>query len=87
MRYRLSFHTTALRQFRRLHGRLKDDFVAEIQGLLADPYPPYAKAMRDEWAGYYRIHVDGWRLVYRVDERTRIVIIERIRRRDANTYL
>jgi mRNA-degrading endonuclease RelE of RelBE toxin-antitoxin system len=43
--------------------------------------------MRDEWAGYHRIHIDGWRLVYRVDEWAGTVTIERIRRRDANTYL
>ena len=87
MRYRLRLHTIALRQFRQLRGRFKDDVTAEIDALLSDPYPPDAKAMRGEWTGYYRLRIDGWRLVYRVDTQDGAVIIERIRRRDANTYL
>jgi mRNA interferase RelE/StbE len=87
MQYRLRFHSSARKQFQQLDGILKREFLTEIRSLLDDPYPTYALAMHDQWQGFYRVQVNGWRLVYRVDEEERVIYIERIAKRTRNTYL
>ena len=34
-----------------------------------------------------RIQIDGWRLIYEVDDSDRTITVIRIVRRDANTYV
>jgi mRNA interferase RelE/StbE len=87
MQYRLNFHSSARKQLQQLDSILKREFLTEIRSLTDDPYPAYALAMRDQGQGFYRIHVNGWRLVYRVDEKERVIYIERIAKRTRNTYL
>lgn len=87
MGYRLKFESQARRQFKRLSPRLKREFLAEIELLLDDPRPPYAKPLGREWTGAYRIQIDGWRLIYEVDEGDQAIIVIRIAQRSADTYL
>ena len=87
MGYRLKFESQARRQFKRLSPRLKREFLAEIELLLDDPHPPYAKPFGREWTGAYRIQIDGWRLIYEINEAGQAIVVIRIAQRSANTYL
>ncbi len=87
MAYRLRFESQARQHFRGLIPQIKREVLAEIEALLDDPFPIYAKPLIREWTGAFRIHIDGWRLIYEVDERSQTVTIIRIVRRDSNTYL
>ncbi|MEZ4676082.1 MAG: type II toxin-antitoxin system mRNA interferase toxin, RelE/StbE family [Caldilineaceae bacterium] len=87
MRYRLKFESGARRQFKRLLPQLKREVLEELEALLDDPYPVYTKPLIREWHGAYRIYIDGWRLIYTVDEIEKVIVVMRIAQRDANTYL
>ncbi len=86
MRYQLRFESSARKQFSRLLPHLKQEIIEELDALLDEPRPPFAKPLIREWAGAYRIQIDGWRLIYEVDDSDRTITIIRIARRDANTY-
>jgi mRNA interferase RelE/StbE len=86
MVYQLRFESSARQQFSRLLPHLKQEFIKELEVLLDDPRPPYAKPLIREWSGAYRIQIDGQRLVYEVDDGDPTITIIRIARRDANTY-
>ena len=67
-------------QLRELPEKLLPAALAFVESLAEDPFPPDALKL----AGYndlYRIHLDGWRILYRVNRRQRRVRIERIRPR------
>ncbi|MBP7963646.1 MAG: type II toxin-antitoxin system RelE/ParE family toxin [Caldilineaceae bacterium] len=87
MAYRLKFESQARQHFRSLIPQIKREVLAEIEALLDDPFPIYAKPLIREWTGAFRIHIDGWRLIYEVDTADQTVTIMRIVRRDSNTYL
>lgn len=87
MAYRLKFESQARQHFRTLIPRIKREVLEEIEALLDDPFPDYAKPLIREWTGAYRIQIDGWRLIYEVDVEEQTVTIIRIVRRDSNTYV
>ncbi len=70
-----------------LPARIGLEALEVIKDLRVDPFPPYAEPLRRELAGWYKIKVDGWRIIYRVNQDDRVVFIRDVRRRDANTYL
>ena len=57
-----------------------------IKDLAEDPYPPDSASLGRELTNRYRIAVDGWRIIYLVNDRDRIVSVLDIRRRDQDTY-
>lgn len=87
MAYRLRFETQARQHFQKLLPQIKREVLAEIEALLDDPFPLYAKPLMREWTGAYRSQIDGWRLIYEVDEQEQSVTVIRIVRRNGNTYL
>jgi len=57
-----------------------------IVALRDNPKPKEAKALDNELAGYYRIRVDIYRIVYSINEDTVTIAIMRVAKRDNNTY-
>jgi mRNA-degrading endonuclease RelE of RelBE toxin-antitoxin system len=51
-----------------------------VSDLAPEPKPVAAKELRDR-PGYYRIRLDGWRIIYRVDEEGETVTVLRVRRK------
>lgn len=86
MLYQLRFESSSRQQFSRLLPHLKREIIAELEALLDDPRPPFAKPLIREWIGAYRIQIDGQRLIYEVDDSDRTITVIRITRRDTNTY-
>ena len=58
-----------------------------ILELAEDTHPPDSAPLGRELENRFRIRVDGWRIIYLVDETDRIVTILAVRQRDQRTYL
>jgi len=74
--YRLEVSHTAHRQIRKLPARTQDRINNAIAGLAENPRPPGVKKLtaRDG----YRIRVGDYRVLYRIDDSERAVIIYRV---------
>jgi mRNA-degrading endonuclease RelE of RelBE toxin-antitoxin system len=75
-----------LRQLRRDNPRIHREVESVLIDLAFDPYPPQAQELRDNYAGVWRIKIDGWRILYQVDEPDRTVAVINVKRRDRDTY-
>ena len=78
--YRLSISELAEWEIRRLPGNAKQRIRRIVNGLASNPYPPETKELRGR-PGRYRLRLDKWRIIYRVDEDTALVEILRVRRK------
>jgi mRNA interferase RelE/StbE len=52
--------------------------VAKIAALAGDPRPPGCKALQGKWRGLYRLRVGNCRIIYRVDDSARTVLVVKI---------
>ena len=82
-------HETCRVRTPRVEGLLKarkQEAAEIIQDLAENPFPPDSKALRG-FRDYYRVPFGGcrYRIVYRVLEQSRIVLVTRIRKR-AHVY-
>ncbi len=87
--YRVRLSPAADRQRSRLHGRTLIALRGVILALADDPRPPGARkliARRDHWRLKVRVDRISWRIVYRIADQEREVLITRIARRDEGTY-
>ena len=65
---------------------LRRETLQQVDLLLDDPYPPESGPLERELTGLYRLKIDGWRLIYEVDEEDWTVRIWAIRPRGPHTY-
>ena len=83
--YRVRFRSRSVRK--ELDG-LDDEtylrIVAAIHHLRENPRPPSMKKLTGQEV--YRIRLGNYRVLYTVDDKTREVRIEAVRRRDERTY-
>lgn len=84
--YRLKRKAWVNRQLSDLPERIQKDVAEILLDLRDNPYPNDSLAMERQYEGFYRIRVDGYRIVYRVDEAAKEVWIWKIAPRDRNTY-
>ena len=78
MRYRIRYSEEARRTLRKLPGRYRQRTRRLIESLAKAPRPPGAKELRG-LPGVYRIWINGWRLIFQVDDETESVLIVGIR--------
>lgn len=71
-------------QLRELPERIHKETAEILLDLREEPYPPDSLAMFDEHTGFWRIRVDGYRIVYTVREGA--VVIWMVEPRTARTY-
>ena len=87
MRYRLRILHEAKQSMRRMPQRVAQQAAEIILDLAEEPYPADSEPLGRELAGRFRIRVDGWRIIYLVDETDGLISILAIRQRDQRTYL
>lgn len=85
--YRLDFMPGVQSTLRELPARLRQDISEILLDLRDEPQPPDSFPLQRELAGLYRIRVDGWRIIYAIEEEAQVVRIESIRPRNEQTYL
>ncbi|NLC55529.1 MAG: type II toxin-antitoxin system RelE/ParE family toxin [Armatimonadetes bacterium] len=74
--YRIRVHPEAVRQMARLPGHVRQRVRRLVASLADNPRPTEAIELRD-LPGRYRIRIDRWRLIYRVDDEVLVVVILR----------
>lgn len=84
--YRLLIDDAARKVLRRLPGHLRQRIARAIELLKTDPRPPNVKALKGELAGYWRLRIDNYRVIYTIDDEVIVVEVVRIDQRDANIY-
>jgi len=85
--YRLDITSSAKRQLKSIFSeRKRVEIVEAILDLREEPMPPNSELPR-ELAGRFRLKIDGWRILYKIDETDRVVTILAIRPRSLSTYL
>lgn len=77
--YEVRLHPAAAREYRRLHGALRDRIGDTVDALATEPRPRgvVKLAGRDD----YRVRVGDYRVVYAVDDSERLVLVARIAHR------
>ena len=79
MKYHVIVHKRAATYLQRLTISQKERLKEAIKKLEENPLNlPQMKIMVGEWAGYRRLRVGDWRIIYWVDESKQIVYIDYI---------
>jgi mRNA interferase RelE/StbE len=78
--YKIKVTETAEKELRRLPGNVRQRARRMVSILAGDPRPSGAKELRDR-PGRYRLRLDGWRVIYRVDDEDETVTVLRVRRK------
>jgi len=81
VRYRIEVETRARREFQGLPGQIREIITEAIDDLETDPRPPGAKRLVAKSG--YRLRKGDYRILYTVDDKTRLVRVYRVgHRRD-----
>lgn len=84
--YRLRLERAAKRQLDDLPGNVRQRAARLVKSLAADPLPAGATELRD-LPGVYRYKLNGWRIIYQVDDEAEQVIVLAVRyKRGPETY-
>ena len=86
MPYRIEYSDRARSDLRRVPGNYRQRAKRLIASLADNPRPPKAKELRDNPNGY-RLWLDRWRVIYRVDDDLQVVFIAGVRpKKGPETY-
>ncbi len=80
MNYQLNYSDEARRALRDLPGRYRQRARRLIAALAGEPRPAAAKELRD-LRDFYRLWLNGWRIIYRVADEVGVVFVLAIRRK------
>ncbi len=86
MTYRLSISREVRRDIDRLPGIFRQRIRRAIAELAQEPRPEAAKSLEGELADYYRIRLDDYRIIYRIEEDQVLVEVVRVAQRTPRTY-
>ncbi|MEZ4867623.1 MAG: type II toxin-antitoxin system RelE/ParE family toxin [Caldilineaceae bacterium] len=85
--YQLDVKGKAKRELKQVQpDHTRHELTSALLELRNDPYPPNSELDR-ELHGRYRLKINGWRAIYKVNEKNKIVTVLTIRRRNRATYL
>ena len=82
--YRVEISPAAQRQLRRLPPGDAARLRAPILALAIEPHPPGVAKLAD--TEFWRPRVGDLRIVYQVDETSRLVVVLKVARRSESTY-
>lgn len=80
MSYRLRYTEEAKQAMARLPGRYRQRARRLVSGLAQNPRPDEAEELRD-LPSVYRVWVNGWRLIWQVDDETETVLVIGVRKK------
>lgn len=84
MKWGLVVASRAKRQFRRLPADDRDAIDAAFSEMCVDPFSGDVKRLRgsDGW----RRRVGDWRILYKLDEHNKVIVVTAVKRRSSNIY-
>lgn len=74
MSYQVRYTEEAKRSLRRLPGRYRQRARRLIEALARKPRPVGAVELRG-WSNVFRLWLNGWRIIYRVDEDAGVLMV------------
>ncbi len=78
--YRIETHRSAEREIRRIRPDRLPDIVAAVRKLATEPRPPGVTKLEGD-TNAWRIRVGDYRVVYEIDDTSRVVIVRHVRHR------
>ncbi len=79
--YQVDIPRRVRRQIEGLPGHMRQRVKREIAQLAFKPRPEYAEELRGNLAGRYKISLDQYRLVYRIDDEIVVVQVLKVGRK------
>lgn len=80
MSYRLRITKEAEKEINHLPGHIRQRARRLVRSLADNPRPAKAKELRD-LPGRYRIRLNGWRIIYHLDDENLTILVLRVRRK------
>ena len=85
--YQLDVKGKAKRKLKRVEpDHIRKEITLALLELRHNPYPANSELDR-ELFGRYRLKINGWRAIYKVNEQDKVVTVLTIRPRNRATYL
>lgn len=84
MAYRVQIHPAAQKQMLSLPKKDQKDIVEAIDQLGNEPRPAGVKKLRD--TGLWRVRLGRYRVVFRIDDTEKLVIVVKVAFRREDTY-
>jgi mRNA interferase RelE/StbE len=86
MTYELRFRTSALKEWRKLDGTLREQFKKKLQERLAHPHVPVSalSGLPEVHAYKIKLRQSGYRLVYTVEDAVVTVTVVAVGKREKN---
>lgn len=78
--YNVKIIPRAQKDIDKLRGKLFNDIEDKINRLKDNPRPPGCEKLTDEEG--YRVRVRDYRILYRINDKSKIVFIHRVRHRE-----
>lgn len=87
MPYRLNIPKSVQAGIGRLPGNVRQRVKRAIAGLAFEPRPENATELEDELAGFWRLKLDDYRIIYAIADDLIVIEIVRVGKRTAKTYV
>lgn len=84
--YQIDIPRRVRRQIEELPGRMRQRVKRTIASLATDPHPTYAEELRGGLAGRYKIKLDNYRIVYRVDGEVAVILLLKVGKKHNHFY-
>ena len=87
MPYRLRIPKSVQAEIGRLPGNVRQRVKRAIAGLAFEPRPQNATELEDELAGFWRLKLDDYRIIYTIADDLIVIEIVRVGKRTPKTYV
>jgi len=87
MPYRLRIPKSVQAEIGRLPGNVRQRVKRAIAGLAFEPRPQNATELEDELAGFWRLKLDDYRIIYTIADDLIVIEIIRVGKRTPKTYV
>jgi mRNA interferase RelE/StbE len=84
MKWGLVIASRAKRQFRRLPADARDAIDAAFSEMCDNPF--FGDVKRLGGSDGFRRRVGDWRILYKMDEATKVIVVTAVKRRGSTTY-
>lgn len=86
MKYQVDIPLRVRRQIETLPGHMRQRIKRTIAALTDDPRPPHAVELRDTLQGYFKIRLDHYRIVYRIEDDALVVTVVKAGKKNIGFY-
>jgi mRNA interferase RelE/StbE len=84
MTYELVFHPTAMTEWKKLDGSLRNQFKKKLEECLQNPHIPAARLSGQKARYKIRLRDAGYRLVYEVHDNALLIMVISVGKRERN---